>query len=310
MSIKGYVGTYTTGLSEGIYSFIIDNNKISDVSLFSSVKNPKYLSFIGDNICAVCDFEDGSGVSIFDKKGKELSSISFESSTSCYVCCRDNYIFTANYHGGTFSILKFENNKLELVKSILIKEKAGCHQVIFYKDKYLVPCLFLDKIVVFDSSYNIEGYIEFENGSGPRHGVISNDLRYMYVVGELSNKLYVIDMETLTVINSINLLKDKEFVKDSAAIRISDDNKYIYVSTRTEDVISVLLVDDDKVNLKQIESCNGLHPRDFINTKDSLIILNRLSNNISLISLKDGVIDKVEDSTYLPEGISVILEGK
>ena len=73
------------------------------------------------------------------------------------------------------------------------------------------------------------------------------------------------------------------------ALTISDDGKYIYVSTRTEDVISVIGVDNENVKLLQVFSSEGLHPRDFILEKDCLIIANRLSNNLVSISLKDGL---------------------
>ena len=308
MNYKGYVGTYTSKSSEGIYSFNFDGRKLSNVQLFSKIKNPKYLTFKDDLVVGVVDYDKGSGITIFDKEGNVLDSLQYEDSTSCFIDSKDDYLYTCNYHEGTFSVVKVEDNKLSLVKKVLIKEKAGSHQVLFYEDKFLVPCLFLDKIVVIDKDYSIVGSIEFEEGSGPRHGVFSKDNRYLYVAGELSNILYVVDLNEMKVVNKVNLLTDKTHVKDTAAIRISDDGKYIYVSTRTEDVISVIGVDNENVKLLQVFSSEGLHPRDFILEKDCLIIANRLSNNLVSISLKDGLIDKVESVVDLPEGIAVIME--
>ena len=308
MNYKGYVGTYTSKSSEGIYSFNFDGRKLSNVQLFSKIKNPKYLTFKDDLVVGVVDYDKGSGITIFDKEGNVLDSLQYEDSTSCFIDSKDDYLYTCNYHEGTFSVVKVKDNKLSLVKKVLIKEKAGSHQVLFYEDKFLVPCLFLDKIVVIDKDYSIVGSIEFEEGSGPRHGVFSKDNRYLYVAGELSNILYVVDLNEMKVVNKVNLLTDKTHVKDTAAIRISDDGKYIYVSTRTEDVISVIGVDNENVKLLQVFSSEGLHPRDFILEKDCLIIANRLSNNLVSISLKDGLIDKVESVVDLPEGIAVIME--
>lgn len=308
MNYKGYVGTYTSKSSEGIYSFNFDGRKLSNVQLFSKIKNPKYLTFKDDLVVGVVDYDKGSGITIFDKEGNALDSLQYEDSTSCFIDSKDDYLYTCNYHEGTFSVVKVKDNKLSLVKKVLIKEKAGSHQLLFYEDKFLVPCLFLDKIVVIDKDYSIVGSIEFEEGSGPRHGVFSKDNRYLYVAGELSNILYVVDLNEMKVVNKVNLLTDKTHVKDTAAIRISDDGKYIYVSTRTEDVISVIGVDNENVKLLQVFSSEGLHPRDFILEKDCLIIANRLSNNLVSISLKDGLIDKVESVVDLPEGIAVIME--
>jgi len=44
MSYTGYVGTYTSEKSEGIYAFKYENRKITDVHLFTKVRNPKYLT--------------------------------------------------------------------------------------------------------------------------------------------------------------------------------------------------------------------------------------------------------------------------
>ena len=192
MSYTGYVGTYTSEKSEGIYAFTYENQTITDVHLFTKVRNPKYLAWINDYIVAVCDFEEGSGVAVFDLNGNEIDHIVFEAFTSCYVGVKDNLIFTAHFHSGDVTLLRFENNHLELVQRTHIKDKAGCHQVIPYKDQYLVPCLFMDQIKILDKDFNVVDEISFEEGSGPRHAVFSDDEKYLYVVGELSNLLYVL----------------------------------------------------------------------------------------------------------------------
>lgn len=307
MNYKGYVGTYTSKNSEGIYSFKQIDNKIKEVGLFVKVKNPKYLTFVNNLIGAVCDFEKGSGVALFDELGNEIDRLVFEDSTSCYLDYKDGYLYTVNYHEGTFSIVKVENNRLSLVKKILIKEKAGSHQVLFYRDKFLVPCLFLNQIVIFNKDYEIEDRIYFEAGAGPRHGVFSEDNKYLYIIGELSNILYVVDMDKKEVVNKVFVLEGgKSFLKDSAAIRMKDD--YLYVSTRTEDVISILKVNGKDVKLLQVVSSGGLHPRDFIVVEDGLIVANRFSDNLTLLSLKDGLVEREIDKVPLYEGVAIIVK--
>lgn len=309
MNYKGYVGTYTSKDSKGIYSFNFDGKSFSDVKLFKEVSNPKYLVMAQDYICAACDFEKGSGIGVFDSNGKVIDTIVYENSTSAHIIYKDEYFYTCNYHEGTFSVVSFKNNKLTLIKKLLIKEKAGSHQVIAYNDEFLVPCLFLDKIIIISNNYEIKGYIELPAGSGPRHAVFSKDKKYLYLVGELSNQLYVIDLSNNKVVNTVNLLKDnRTHLKDTAAIRLSEDGKYLYVSTRTEDVISVLSVKDDTIELLQVESSQGLHPRDFNYVKDYLFVANRNSDNLVALSITDGLIDKVIDTAIVPEGVCVILE--
>ena len=306
MSYTGYVGTYTSEKSEGIYAFTYENQTITDVHLFTKVRNPKYLAWMNDYIVAVCDFEEGSGVAVFDLNGNEIDHIVFEAFTSCYVGVKDNLIFTAHFHSGDVTLLRFENNHLELVQRTHIKDKAGCHQVIPYKDQYLVPCLFMDQIKILDQDFTVVDEILFEEASGPRHAVFSDDEKYLYVVGELSNLLYVVDMHTKKIVNTVELLENGlSHVKDTAAIRKKDD--YLYVSTRTQDVITALHVSGKDVKRIQVTSCAGNHPRDFVIVDDDIIVANRFSDSLSVLPIKHAYIQSAVSTVIIPEGVSIIM---
>ena len=306
MSYTGYVGTYTSEKSEGIYAFTYKNQKITDVHLFTKVRNPKYLAWMNDYIVAVCDFEEGSGVAVFDLNGNEIDHIVFEAFTSCYVGVKDKLIFTAHFHSGDVTLLRFENNHLELVQRTHIKDKAGCHQVIPYKDQYLVPCLFMDQIKILNQDFNVVDEISFEEGSGPRHAVFSDDEKYLYVVGELSNLLYVVDMHTKKIVNTVELLENGlSHVKDTATIRKKGD--YLYVSTRTQDVITVLHVSGKDVKRIQVTSCAGKHPRDFVIVDDDIIVANRFSDSLSVLPIEHAYIQGAVSTVTIPEGVSIIM---
>ena len=306
MSYTGYVGTYTSEKSEGIYAFSYENQTITDVHLFTKVRNPKYLAWMNDYIVAVCDFEEGSGVAVFDLNGNEIDHIVFEAFTSCYVGVKDNLIFTAHFHSGDVTLLRFENNHLELVRRTHIKDKAGCHQVIPYKDQYLVPCLFMDQIKILDKDFTVVDEISFEEGSGPRHAVFSDDEKYLYVVGELSNLLYVVDMHTKKIVNTVEILENGlSHVKATAAIRKKDD--YLYVSTRTQDVITVLHVSGKDVKRIQVTSCAGKHPRDFVIVEDDIIVANRFSDSLSVLPIEHAYIQSAVSTVTIPEGVSIIM---
>ena len=306
MSYTGYVGTYTSEKSEGIYAFTYENQTITDVHLFTKVRNPKYLAWMNDYIVAVCDFEEGSGVAVFDLNGNEIDHIVFEAFTSCYVGVKDNLIFTAHFHSGDVTLLRFENNHLELVQRTHIKDKAGCHQVIPYKDQYLVPCLFMNQIKILDQDFTVVDEISFEEGSGPRHAVFSDDEKYLYVVGELSSLLYVVDMHTKKIVNTVELLENGlSHVKDTAAIRKKDD--YLYVSTRTQDVITALHVSGKDVKRIQVTSCAGKHPRDFVIVDDDIIVANRFSDSLSVLPIEHAYIQSAVSTVRIPEGVSIIM---
>lgn len=302
----GYVGTYTTNRSEGIYRFYMKDQELLDVSLFKEIKNPKYICYVKDYIACVNEFEHGAGLSVFRQDGTLVDSLLFEKTASCYVMYDHGIFYAANFHEGRVTIIRFFNDRLEFVKVIEIGEGAGCHEVILYKNLILIPCLKLNRIEVYDQTYKYVRSIEFPDGVGCRHGVVSDDLKYLYVVGELNNHLYVIDLDSFEIVNDVLLLDGKENVEGSAAIRLV--GSYLYVSTRFEDVISVLEVKGKDVVLKQVNTCFGHHPRDFVVFNDTLIVANRDSDSLVSISLRDGLLQEKINEVLVPEGISIIVK--
>lgn len=308
MKRKGYVGTYSENNSKGIYSFDFDNGILSNPKLFCEIKNSKYLAKYKDKIISVCDFDNGSGISLIDTNGKILDEVAYENKTSCYIDSINDYIYTTNYHEGTISSIISNNNKLIFNSRLFVKEFGGLHQVLFYQNKLLVTCLFLDEIKVLDRNLHELDIIKFPSNFGPRHGVFTSDNKYLYVIGELSNQLACINMETLKIENIISVLENNEInYKNSAAIRISADDALVYVSTREKNIISVIEVDRAKMHLVKTISSFGDHPRDFILVDDYLLIANRKSNQLVSYSLKE---EKVVSVIEIIEGVSIIMEDK
>lgn len=301
-----YAGTYTRRLSKGIYRFEFNEGVLSDPKLLCEIRNPKYLCRYKDRLIAVNDFENGAGVTMIKEDGTILDSLQFEDQTSCYVTCREDMVYTANYHEGSFSVLKLEDDKFRLIKRNLVKDKCGCHQVLLYKDLIMVPCLFLDKILIYDQELNKVNEIAFPLGSGPRHGLFDKDGRYLYQVSELSNELFKIDMDTFRIVASMPILKNREKnVKGTAAIRMSDDGKFIYISTRFKDVLSV--VDAESFELVEVKDCGGKHPRDFIVIGDHLLCANMESDSIVSFDIKKGALSSVSSELKVPEAIALCL---
>lgn len=296
-----YVGTYTNTKSKGIYTFKYSDGKIDHLKLLKEIDNPKYLCMVGEYIAAVCDFENDSGVLLIDSYGNTIDKLSYEKTTSCYIGYQNNYLYTANYHEGSVNIININNGKLSHHKTIKIKDQAGCHQVYLFKDYFLVPCLLLDKIIVFDANFNIHQEILLPKNSGPRHIVDVDD--YLYVVGELDNILYIYNNK-LKLINKINILNGVNNIGGSAALRYYDH--HLYVSTRDQNVISVFKLNQEKISLVQIVSTDGKHPRDFMIIDNHLLALNRLSDNMTVFKLNNGLITQQINKINIPEGIAII----
>lgn len=208
MKRKGYVGTYTKRESRGIYSFDYENGEIGNLELWAQVKNPKYLCFAGKYLASICEFEDGAGVALFDLNANKLDEIKFEEVSSCYLTYHEGKLYTANYHEGCVHVIAVKDGKLTLIQRVDIKPNAGTHQIIFWEDKFIVPCLLLDKVFVFNKNFKELGQISFESGAGPRHGLFIPNSSYLYVVGETSNYLYAVDLKQMKVVGEENLIAE------------------------------------------------------------------------------------------------------
>ena len=302
-------GTYTGKGSEGIYCFRDDNGHLSGCDLYYRIRNPKYLAKEGSWIAAAADFDDGSGIALFDSSGTLCDTAVYEPETSCYITVQNDVIYTANYHGGTFTRAYIRGGKIEDVTTTLIREKAGCHQVLLYQDLILVPCLLLDKIMIYGQDLQKKGEIVFAKGTGPRHGVFTKDGKYLYLASELSNEFFVIETGTWKIIENIPVLMNgKMHVTGGAAVRMSEDEKTVYVSTREEEVLSVIRVDNGRAKLVQNVSCGGRHPRDFILAGDHLLAANRFTNDVVSFALKDdGTIGEEISRIAVPEAVSLLI---
>lgn len=306
-----YAGTYTAKTSKGLYRFSFEDGKLGDCELFAEIKSPKYVCVTENGIASVNDFpNERAGVTLFDENGTVLDEKAFEERTSCYITYQNGKLYTANYHEGSFSVLDVNDRHLKLDQNIQIQNGAGCHQVLLWKDKILIPSLFLDRVMIYTKDYKREGSIRFEHGTGPRHGVFTKDQEYLYLVSELSNELFVMKTGSWEVESKIPILANNEMhVRDSAAIRLSDDEKYLYVSTRTKDVISVIELKNHKPELKQVISCFGKHPRDFILLDGYLLCANRHSNEVVSIKInEDGTLGAKVSSMEVPEVVSLAVK--
>lgn len=303
-----YAGTYTAKSSQGIYSFSFEDGRLSSSQLFCEIKNPKYLTKKDNCLITVADFDYESGVALINAEGDIKNKIAFKKRTSCFITSEDDDIYTANYHTGVVTHLKLVQDELKFINSIQIQDGAGCHQILVFHDRILVPCLFLDRVFIFDRSLKKIGSIHFNANTGPRHGVFSKDGKYLYLVSELSNELFVIETDEWNIIHQIPVLMSKEIhVRDTAAIRLSDDEKFIYVSTRTKDVISVIELEDHKPTVIQTVSCGGKHPRDFLLLGQYLLCANKNTNEVVSFKINDdGTLGKIVDRIEVPEVVALI----
>lgn len=297
------IGTYTSQNSQGLYK--VENDS---VELFSAFSNPTYVIRDNDNYFTYTNENNEVKMIVLDKQGRVVDScLSIEKKAPCFIAKHSklDFVITANYHEHTLVLYSKVSGKYSVIDSWQTdNQQSKLHHVYFNSDEslFFVCDLGLSKIYTFRVGKKLEciDEISLPEGSGPRHMISDKFHRYYYVFTELSCEVYVYErIDHLFILRQIVKTTKKQSQKSGAAIRISEDNRYLYVSNRKEDSIVSFSIKKGLLFFNQRISSYGQHPRDFNLVNNGLVVANRESNNLVFMTrnLKDGklVFDKIMD---------------
>ncbi len=327
------VGTYTnTCQSNGIYVYEFDatNGEYKLKNSSENVVSPSYLSVSADNkfIYAVNENGTQSTVSAFsyDSASGKVNFINKNDALGadpCHLINDDKNVIVANYSGG--SIVVFKKNPDGSITEVqqLIQhegkgpnaarqEKAHVHMVVFSPDKKFVLSndLGLDKVFIYrynpaskNEMLTLKGSVDVKPGSGPRHLTFSKDGKFVYLVQELDGTLTTLSWDktgSLKVIAETSILpKDFKGGTGAAAIKLSPDGNFLYVSDRVDaNAISVYKVlKTGALELVEQQSSAGKGPRDFAidPTGNYLLVGHQYTNDI-VIFKRDIATGKITDT--------------
>ncbi|MCC8025784.1 MAG: lactonase family protein [Clostridium sp.] len=320
----GYIGTYFSGQSRGIYHFTFDpdSGAMTEPELFYEAKNAKWVSLKGNSMVFPIERPEGAGACFLEIKDGTVireAEILEERQTPCYILQDGNEVYTANYHEGTVMVYHLDEGKPSLLKRIENGEGAGCHQILLHERWLLVPCLEQNRVRLFDRAhgYGPAGEIVFPEGTGPRHGVFNRDHSRFYMVSEWSNELFMFGVRgnAFTLMQTLSVLpEDRREDKglSAAAIRLTGDERFLYISVRGADILSVFDVGKDRVSAIQHVTCGGAHPRDFIlsGNEKFLLVANRFEGGIVIIerNVDDGMLKGPVHGADMPQGVALALE--
>src|SRR5438552_17637711 len=216
-----YVGTYTTGKSEGIYLYRLDlsSGELKHVATTKGVVNPSFLA-LGPSrryLYAVNEVEEFAGrksgaVSAFalDQKTSELRLLNQKPSLGadpCYVDvdARGRFVLIANYTGGNVTVFPVERDG-SLGEATDMKQARGssvnrerqerphAHCIVLDPtNRFAYSCdLGTDKIMIFrfDARHgkllpNEQPWVQTKPGAGPRHLAFHPGGQYVFVLNEL-----------------------------------------------------------------------------------------------------------------------------
>lgn len=320
-AITGYFGTYFSPESAGIYRFSLypDTGALDIPVLWYDAPDSKYLS-LRDGLLATPLVRNGkAGACLLNTKDGTARGMQYaEHTAACFILQDETRVYTANYHEG--SILIYDRRDMTVLQRIETGQHSGCHQLLLHGRFLIAICLLRDEVLLFDRTrdYTPAGTLSFPKGAGPRHGIFDRAHTRLHLVSELSNQLFVFDIEGESGFRQravYDLLpQDAVWRKPpaSAAIRLSPDERFVYVSTRFADVLTVFRVTAEGVTRVQQVNSGGEHPRDFILTRDGKFVLvaHRESGGLIVFprDAESGLLGEPCARVPAPEAVSIVLE--
>ena len=298
-----YVGTYTGGDSEGIYSFDFDSSTgaTTPVKLVAEATNPSFLAvhpsgkyLFSVNETGEFDGQKSGGLTAFavDPVSGELKSLNQVASgggAPCHIVVdkTGKSLLTANYSGGNVSVNAIGSDG-QLGERTSFQQHNGssanqqrqkdphAHSINLDPQNHFafVADLGTDEVVIyrFDSKTQTlkpHAKAEVKSGSGPRHFSFHPSGKFAYLINELSNTITVFryDAENgkLDTIQTISTLPEGYAgTSYTAEVLVHPSGKFVYGSNRGDDSIAVFSVaDDGRLSLVEIESTGGKTPRNF-----------------------------------------------
>lgn len=304
------VGTYTSGESNGIYSFRFNEETGVTTPLSETeVENPSYLvpSADGKFVYAVSEFNDeraAANAFAFDKDNgtfRLLNTQQTEGEDPCYLITNGKNVITANYSGGSISVFPIAKDGSLLPASEIVKfkgsgadrerqEKPHLHCVRITPDgKYMLANdLGTDQIHKFiinpdadaknEELFLKEGIpaaFKVKAGSGPRHLTFSPDGNHAYIINELAGTVIAFEYNDGDLKEIQTIAADTVNAKGSGDIHISPDGKFLYASNRLKaDGIAIFSINPENGLLTKVGyQSTGIHPRNFIITPNGKYLL-------------------------------------
>ena len=316
-----YFGTYTRGenAAKGIYvsRFEVSSGRMSPIRLVLEAEDPSFLAVHPNQRYLYSTNEVAkrigtiSAYAIESTTGKLqlLNHVSSQGKIPCHISldASGKMLAVANYVTGTVASYRvLGNGQLGDAVSIIQHrgpKKPHPHSANFSpKNRFLiVPDVGTDKIhlyradptrAVLDPHQPEE--ISARPGSGPRHLAFHPSGRYCYVIEETKNAVMAFKWDeqqgTLKEFERIPVLPDS-FSGESytAEIIAHPSGKFLYVSNRGHDSISVLSIDPHSGRLAVVDHTptQGNYPRNFNldPTGKWLIALNRESNTVVIFAI-------------------------
>jgi 6-phosphogluconolactonase len=312
-----FVGTYTSGRSEGIYVYRMDQSTgaLTQVSSIKS-ENPSFLALDPSKrfLYAVNETANGA-VSAFriDPASHQLTQLNQQPSEGADPChlmvdSQRKCVLVANYTGGNVAVLPIQRDG-----SLGAATDVEQHQGTGPREQQKGPhahCIKLDranryayaadlgsdKVMIYRFNRAAakldaapQPFAALHPGAGPRHLTINPNGKYLYVINELDSSVTTFRCDpvkgTLTAFETISTLpRDFRGVSYCADIHVSRSGRFLYGSNRGHNSIVVFAIDQHSGRLSLVEhvSTDGKWPRNFTIDPSGrfLLVANQHTDNV------------------------------
>ena len=344
MTEEFYIGTYTKRISRGIYQVSVDPTtaKLTNCEWLASAGSPTYIAKSKAQRLYVINKKETDGKTeggliiydVSDKKPRAIQQVLTQGSSPAYVAVDEarQLVYTANYHTAKVTVYQIaKDGSLTVADELTDTDPVGPapeqadgphpHYANLTPDNRLVVCdLGTDRVYIYDVSaagkLSAVSHVDLPAGFGPRHIVFDAAKGVAYLVGELSS-----NVATLTYDEAAGKLAVKQIThvipddwtahNGSAAIRLSHDGRFVYVSNRGHNSITVLkTAEDGTLTTVQRIATEGDFPRDFnfAANESLLLVVHQNSDNASLFKrdAQTGKLTLAQKDFMVPEGVSVL----
>lgn len=280
----------------GIYAYELTENGSLKQTGYFPCDRPMYAVRCKNGICVLLrqPFENSqnSGYFFVDESLQNATEIKdTKGVVACHLCVDNDDVYNCNYLSGNV-VKNGEIIAQRTGRSIhpTRQTQAHTHFVGNTPDGYLAVCdLGTDTLAFYDKELQMISETKAPSGYGIRHLVFSKDGRYIYAVNELVPSVCIFTYHNgkaeLVCTEKIECSNEKA---NGAAIRLSENGKYLYVSLREENAICVFKIDGEALMRIQSIDCGGDSPRDFGIYKDYLIVCNENSNDFLVYAIKEA----------------------
>jgi 6-phosphogluconolactonase len=339
-----YVGTFTDHTaSKGIYLCSLDTGTgiLGPCTLAAAAKNPNFLTLSPDHqyLFAALAKTVGSFKLRADGKLIALNAQPSGGTVPCHVSvdATGRHLFVANYDGGNIAGFNVGADGLIGERTALKKfsgsgpnvsrqNKPYAHSIYVSPENTVVYCCDLGtdnvRIFRFDSS---DGGLapasppaaKVPPGSGPRHLVFHPGGKFIYVSNEMGNSVSVFARDAgsgaLTALETVSTMPEGAPKKGvtTAEILCHPTGKWLYVSNRGIDTISVFkIADDGRLTLIQSTSSVAKFPRSIAldPTGHWLISAGQNDNRIAVLKVDQdtGQLTPMDQSAAIPAPVCVL----